>query len=445
MKLYGLLTGCTAVMLACTALPAAAQQLKLGTTPTVINRSALLELESAKQGLLLPRITDTLQSSMMTAPDGMVIFLVSDRSFRVRSNGYWAKAGTAASGTFVDVSRKLAIIPGSGVRNVLPAGPQTLAADINWTINIDSSKAIWNANKLQSREIFDSLPGSGDVLKWNPVRKLWLPAQDITGGASYETLTTRDITRATSLDDNFRMKIWSGPNPNAGFPASGPPINGPSGTYAWAWSVLAFKASDYVTQLFFDKNTLALREWKIEPTGLTAINGNPWYKMVMTNGANSFTDGGIIFAGKSSDASTEVREDHSNLNWNNTNKSLGIRTTASDPDIALQVKGDFVMGDGSATLSRFLKGVATMPAGTAIGARAQRIITATVTGAVVNGVVMVSPRANMGGTTATGGMNPIVAWSRVSAANTVTICIANPNTAAFTFNNALDFDVLVIQ
>lgn len=35
-----------------------AQQLKLGSAPTVIEKSALLDLNSDKQGLLLPRVSD---------------------------------------------------------------------------------------------------------------------------------------------------------------------------------------------------------------------------------------------------------------------------------------------------------------------------------------------------------------------------------------------------
>jgi hypothetical protein len=66
-----------------------AQQLKLGNNPSVIQKSALLELDSKSQGLLLPRISDTSQAIIKSAPDGMIIFLTLNNSLCVRSNGAW--------------------------------------------------------------------------------------------------------------------------------------------------------------------------------------------------------------------------------------------------------------------------------------------------------------------------------------------------------------------
>jgi hypothetical protein len=66
-------------------------QLKIGDNPTSINKSSLLELESSRQGLLLPRLTDTVAINSLTPPDGMIIYLNSDNSLRLRSNGVWKK------------------------------------------------------------------------------------------------------------------------------------------------------------------------------------------------------------------------------------------------------------------------------------------------------------------------------------------------------------------
>jgi hypothetical protein len=65
------------------------QQLKLGNNPSTLQKSALLELESSNQGLLLPRISDTTTGPMTTAPDGMIIYLTTNKSLCIRSNGYW--------------------------------------------------------------------------------------------------------------------------------------------------------------------------------------------------------------------------------------------------------------------------------------------------------------------------------------------------------------------
>ncbi|NSL88227.1 hypothetical protein ECE50_015400 [Chitinophaga sp. Mgbs1] len=73
----------------CSSLLVNAQQMKLGANPTSLRPSALLELDSKKQALLLPRIIDTNQ--IASPVDGMIIFLESDKTFRVRANNYWTR------------------------------------------------------------------------------------------------------------------------------------------------------------------------------------------------------------------------------------------------------------------------------------------------------------------------------------------------------------------
>ncbi|HWK03229.1 MAG TPA: hypothetical protein VNS58_06340, partial [Puia sp.] len=72
-------------------------QLKIGDNPTSINKSSILELESTRQGLLLPRLTDTGAINALTPPDGMIIYLTSDNSLRLRSNGSWKKIADLAA------------------------------------------------------------------------------------------------------------------------------------------------------------------------------------------------------------------------------------------------------------------------------------------------------------------------------------------------------------
>jgi len=71
-------------------------QLKIGDNPTSIQKSSILELESTRQGLLLPRLTDTAAINSLTPPDGMIIYLTSDNSLRIRSNGAWKKLASMA-------------------------------------------------------------------------------------------------------------------------------------------------------------------------------------------------------------------------------------------------------------------------------------------------------------------------------------------------------------
>ena len=65
------------------------QQLKLGKNPYVVNKSAVLELESSNQGLLFPRLADTAQINLLGPPDGMVIFLIPSLQLFLRTGGFW--------------------------------------------------------------------------------------------------------------------------------------------------------------------------------------------------------------------------------------------------------------------------------------------------------------------------------------------------------------------
>ncbi|MCW3463547.1 hypothetical protein [Chitinophaga nivalis] len=75
-------------------------QLKVGNNPTVIEKSAILELESVKQGLLLPRLTDFTAINALTPPDGMIVYLNSadatQKGLYVRRNGAWVMIASAA-------------------------------------------------------------------------------------------------------------------------------------------------------------------------------------------------------------------------------------------------------------------------------------------------------------------------------------------------------------
>ncbi|HEY0612384.1 MAG TPA: hypothetical protein VGD35_22070, partial [Chitinophaga sp.] len=96
-------------------LSAAAQQLKLGDNPGTINKAAVLELESSKQGLLLTRITDTTVAPLTTAPDGTLLFYKGDSSLRIRSGNAWKEALTTIDSTDIaNFSQK--------VRGLLSAG-----------------------------------------------------------------------------------------------------------------------------------------------------------------------------------------------------------------------------------------------------------------------------------------------------------------------------------
>ncbi len=73
------------------------QQLRLGNNPFTVEKSAVLELQSNNQGLLFPRIADTLLINALAPPDGMVIFFTPAKQILVRSNGSWHPLVAASS------------------------------------------------------------------------------------------------------------------------------------------------------------------------------------------------------------------------------------------------------------------------------------------------------------------------------------------------------------
>ncbi len=73
-----------------------AQQLKLGKHPTQTTQSAVLELESPNQGLLLTRISDTTAINAFNPPNGMIIYFTGnqqtskeDQGLYIRKNNTW--------------------------------------------------------------------------------------------------------------------------------------------------------------------------------------------------------------------------------------------------------------------------------------------------------------------------------------------------------------------
>ncbi|MFY0255673.1 hypothetical protein ACDQ55_17150 [Chitinophaga sp. 30R24] len=192
----------------------------------------------------------------------------------------------------------------------------------------DSALGVWNASKVQGMKISAKTPANGEVLKWNGTA--WETNTDNDGGATYATLANNDISNADVAGSTTRMKIWASP-------LTGNVVNGVSGTSASSWNVLSFRGVGYTTQLYFDKNTLAVKEWGGTTAPLTTNAGNIWYKAILTNGNTNIQTGAILFGNVTSDASSEVTQDNANLFFDDTNNRLGVGTNT--PNATLTVNG----------------------------------------------------------------------------------------------------------
>jgi hypothetical protein len=98
MKVFTKLTRIGIVILVALTATRSYAQLKVGTNPTQIQKSSILELESDKQGFLLPRLTDTTAINSLNPPDGMLIYLTPSttdaRGLYMRKNGKWQRIVT---------------------------------------------------------------------------------------------------------------------------------------------------------------------------------------------------------------------------------------------------------------------------------------------------------------------------------------------------------------
>jgi hypothetical protein len=349
-------------------LNAAAQQLKLGDNPSSVKKEAILELNSPNQGLLLPRVlkTEILSGGkLFNADDGMLVFVndASEKSLYIKRNGNWEKVGNIAttltgavtgsgSGSIATTITNKAVTYGKiqdisaqsilgryattdGIAQELKLGAGLLLNNTSGLVTADANTAIWNTNKMQGRNIATTAPTNGQVLKWNSTTSIWEPGPDMDGGATYGTLPDNDIGKADAPGTTNRMKIWASPG-------TGLVSNGPSGTDAHSWNVLSFRGAGYTTQLYFDKEMLALKEWGGNASPLTSNAGNPWYKVVTTLGNTNFTNGGLIFAERTHTSYTEVKQRADKLFWNNTDERLGVGTNA--PTSTMHVNGSLATG-----------------------------------------------------------------------------------------------------
>lgn len=115
-------------------------QLKVGDNPTSIQKSSILELESSRQGLLLPRLADTAAINALNPPDGMIIYLSADNSLRLRSNGYWKKvADMAAANANWSLSGNSGTNPATQFLGTVDGQPLVMRTNNNEALRIDAA------------------------------------------------------------------------------------------------------------------------------------------------------------------------------------------------------------------------------------------------------------------------------------------------------------------
>ncbi|GAA3924332.1 hypothetical protein GO495_03255 [Chitinophaga oryziterrae] len=174
-------------------------QLKLGDNPGNIQKSALLELESKSQGLLLPRIADTTQTTLKNSPDGMIIYFIPNKSLYIHANNAWVKllpeGNTITSLNGQTVSTQL-------LKTTNVAGTYAITSTAgNHTLNIPNATATTNgfmstgAQTFAGSKVFNSaVIANGSFILNNGMTSTTGAVNIITSASQPIQLISGDIT-----------------------------------------------------------------------------------------------------------------------------------------------------------------------------------------------------------------------------------------------------------
>ncbi|QJB35536.1 hypothetical protein HF324_31250 [Chitinophaga oryzae] len=206
-------------------------QLKVGNQPTKINRSSVLELESDRQGLLLPRLTSFTDIDALTPPDGMIVYYAptdpakaAEKGLYIRRNNAWEKMANdkdatanwkltgndAVAGNFIgtNVGSVPLVLKGQGVEGLIIDNGYTFLKKLDAvTAGVDVLLVDPATGKVSSRKISETAFNSAI----NSINGLTGPNQTLTtaGGTDYAftsagsdhklTIVTQDGTKTVGL------------------------------------------------------------------------------------------------------------------------------------------------------------------------------------------------------------------------------------------------------
>lgn len=323
-----------------------AQQLKLGANPSTLQKSALLELESTSQGLLLTRISDTTQSTMTSSPDGMLIFSKYDNTLRLRANGYWQKVLTNSAITTLNGQQQAAqtlatsYTPAGTFQFTSAAGAHTLTipdASASQYGFVNTGAQIFGGNKtFNGNTIFGGSTTMNGVVNMNGltvdntkdsvvlVYNGMLYKKQLTAGSGSVTSVglsmpgifsvsgspvTTSGTLTASLNTQTANQVFAGPATGA---AAAPTFR----------SLVAADIPSLATNYIQNQTTVQTANYNISGNG--TIGGS----LILP----SFTSGSVPFMN-----GTTVAQSNADFFWDNTNKRLGIGVNA--PNNKLEIAG----------------------------------------------------------------------------------------------------------
>ncbi|KAA2238909.1 hypothetical protein F0L74_22095 [Chitinophaga agrisoli] len=467
--------------LLCLPLLSIAQQLKLG-NPAGMNKSAVLELESSNQGLLLTRIADTTVAPLTTAPDGTILYFKGDNTLRVRSQGQWKKQLSAIdTNNIASFSQKVRglfsgtapITFNNGTIGISQASGTTngYLSSTDWTSFNNKLSTVDTGNIANFHLKVRSELSAGSGIAYNNATGVISLASGagaawLQGGNSVSAIqnlgTTSNYDLPFITNNTERMRINTAGNVGIGsssFTNTYPERLLIDAGTTTSYNLITAKGSINNYLQFNIQNTQGGPNSSSDIVA-TANNGNETQNYI-NMGINSAGFGGsdilqgnnttylygtgndmvigngsssknlILFSGGTATTNEAMRIEP--------NGEVGIATTS--PQAKLDVGGNFKLGAAGTVLTNIIKGNATLSDNTTnITYLFPLTKTVTITGANLNASVIVNPRAALNTGLA-------ISYAYVSAVNTVTINFIN--SGAGTLGNqklgTVTFDVTVIN
>jgi len=420
--LYALLTVVPMIL----SLSAAAQQLKLGSNPGTINKSAVLELESSKQGLLLTRITDTTVAPLTTAPDGMLLFFKGDNSLRIRSGNAWRKPLTSIdTNDIANFSQKVRglLSAGSGLTFNSATGVISMAAtgtgsawalggnsvvttqNIGTTTNYDLPFITNNSERMRINTAGNVAIGTNNFNNSNPERLL-IDAGN--GNSSYNLIYAKG-----TVDNYLQFNIQ---NNHGGQNASSDIVaTANNGNESSNYINMGINSSAYSTSTITGGGNNAY----LYSTGNDLIIGNA------TANKNI-----IVFTGGTASTNEAMRVDPTG--------DVGIANTS--PQAKLDVGGNFKLGASGTVLTNVIKTSISFTDNTNIGYTTPLTKVLAVSGAAANASIIINPRAAL-----PAGVG--IAYSFVSSTGNITVNFTNTGAGTLGFQKlgTVTLDITIIN
>ena len=149
----------------------------VGVGTSAPNSTAVLDLTSTTQGVLIPRMSTTQRTSISSPATGLQVYDNTLNQLYVYNGTAW----TSVAGT--------SYTAGAGV---------TISGT---TIKADSNTAVWNANKIEGKNVSPTAPSNNQVLKYNSGLGEWTAATDTSNSYSAGT--------GLSFSGNTFNSVWT--------------------------------------------------------------------------------------------------------------------------------------------------------------------------------------------------------------------------------------------